>query len=54
MEQVRLPRAIGAAQKALTGIEGLVTAKEWERAAIVYAFTRKGTNRFGSFVSSPN
>jgi hypothetical protein len=38
-ETIQLPRTIGSAQKILEGIEGLLTAKEWEKAAIVWAFT---------------
>jgi hypothetical protein len=45
MEEIRIPRSIGAAQKALTGLDGLITAREWERAAIVAAFTHDGRGR---------
>ena len=34
-----IPTTLKAAQKALGGLGKLLTAKDWERAAIVYAFT---------------
>ena len=37
-DKVRIPRTINAAEKRLTEIGGLVTATEWERAAIVSAY----------------
>jgi hypothetical protein len=37
-----IPRSFAAAEKRLTDIDGLVTATEWERAAIVATFVRKG------------
>lgn len=37
--EVTIPATIAAATKALTGLDKLLTAKGWERAAIVYAFT---------------
>jgi hypothetical protein len=37
---VKIPATIGDAKKNLNGIDVLLRAKEWERAAIVYAFTR--------------
>lgn len=39
---IDLPKTIGKAKQVLAGLDGLVTAKEWERAAIVWAFTEKG------------
>ncbi len=36
---IQIPKTIDAATKALEGIGALLRAKEWERAAIVYAFT---------------
>jgi hypothetical protein len=45
---VLLPRTIKQAEKALTGIDRLATATEWERAAIVWAFTYEGVNRHSS------
>lgn len=39
---IRIPESIEAATAALEGVGALLTAKEWERAAIVYAFTRDG------------
>jgi hypothetical protein len=38
---VQIPTSIDGAIDALNGIEELLTAREWERAAIVYAFTRE-------------
>jgi hypothetical protein len=40
---MQLPKTIDAAKDTLGTIEGLVTAREWERAAIVWAFTEEGT-----------
>jgi len=37
-----IPPTWTAAKQALGNLEGLVTAKEWERAAIVWAFTEPG------------
>lgn len=37
--EVAIPATIEEATASLNGIGGLLTAKEWERAAIVYAFT---------------
>jgi hypothetical protein len=42
MEQITIPRSIEAAQEELGAIAELLTAKEWKRAAIVYAFTTDG------------
>lgn len=39
MNTVTIPASIEEATKALKGVGALLTAKEWERAAIVYAFT---------------
>jgi hypothetical protein len=36
--KINIPGSVAAAQEVLAGIEGLVTAKDWERAAIVAAF----------------
>jgi hypothetical protein len=41
-EVVQLPRTIGSAERSLEGIDQLLTAKGWERSAIVYAFTYEG------------
>jgi hypothetical protein len=38
-----IPRTIEQAKRTLAEVGGLLTAKEWERAAIVYAFTKPGT-----------
>jgi hypothetical protein len=38
--KINIPGTIDEAVASLTGIGALLTAKEWERAAIVYAFTR--------------
>jgi hypothetical protein len=37
---IRIPASIAEATTALNGIDALLTAKQWERAAIVYAFTQ--------------
>lgn len=42
MTNIVIPATIDAAKESLAGLDGLITAKEWERAAIVYAFTRDG------------
>lgn len=42
MTEVRVPSSIETAVHKLTSVDSLVTAKEWERAAIVAAFVRKG------------
>lgn len=39
-KMINVPGTLSAAREALADLNGLVTAKEWERAAIVYAFTR--------------
>lgn len=39
MAHIAIPASIEGARKELEGIESLLTAKGWERAAIVYAFT---------------
>jgi hypothetical protein len=41
---IQIPETIDAARVRLDGIESLLTATEWERAAIVWAFTEDGTN----------
>ena len=38
-KRITIPATIEAATEALDGVDALLTAKEWERAAIVYAFT---------------
>src|SRR5258708_17821329 len=40
--QITVPATIEAAGASLASLDGLVTAREWERAAIVHAFTREG------------
>jgi hypothetical protein len=40
MDQVTIPPTLDAARSALGGIDRLLTAKEWERAATVAAFVR--------------
>jgi len=40
MTTVSIPKSVGEAQARLTDVERLLTAKEWERAAIVAAFVR--------------
>ena len=46
-----IPRTIEAAVETLNGIGGLLTAKEWERAAIVYAFTKPQQGKRTSLAS---
>lgn len=41
--KITIPRSIKGVTDALEGIGQLVTAKEWERAALVYAVTTPGT-----------
>lgn len=41
MSKVHIPATIEEAQSTLEGLGALLTAKEWERAAIVYAFTEE-------------
>lgn len=41
-----VPSSLSRAKSELVGLDSLVTASEWQRAAIVYAFTHKGTNRY--------
>jgi hypothetical protein len=45
---VRIPLTIEEAGSRLDSIDGLVTARQWERAAIVWAFTYEGVNRFSA------
>ena len=40
---MNIPKNIKAAGAKLLKLDGIVTASEWERAAIVYAFTEEGT-----------
>jgi hypothetical protein len=42
MTQAKIPASLQDAIETLSGISALLVAKEWERAAIVYAFTRDG------------
>jgi hypothetical protein len=42
---ITIPRSISAAGKQLAGVDQLLTAKQWERAAIVFAFTADGRTR---------
>jgi len=44
MTTITIPKTIEAAKAVLDGLGALLTAKQWERAAIVYAFTEEGTN----------
>lgn len=49
-----IPRTLTSAEKVLNDIGGLVTAKEWHRAALVYAFTRpsKGGRPSGNRIAA--
>lgn len=42
MSTINIPRTVDEALASLDGIGRLVTAKEWERAALVYALTHEG------------
>lgn len=42
MGSTKIPASIEDATELLNGLGALLTAKQWERAAIVYAFTRDG------------
>lgn len=42
---IHIPASIAEAKSALNGIGKLLTAKQWERAAIVYAFTEPGSGQ---------
>jgi hypothetical protein len=41
--KIRIPRSIKGVTAALEGIGQLITAKDWERSALVYAVTEPGT-----------
>lgn len=47
-----IPSTLDEVKEHLNGLGKLVTAKEWERAAIVWAWTREGVNQYKSLVSS--
>jgi len=47
-----IPSTLDEVKEHLNGLGKLVTAKEWERAAIVWAWTREGVNQYESLVSS--
>lgn len=49
---VIIPSTLDEVKEHLNGLGKLVTAKEWERAAIVWAWTREGVNQYESLVSS--
>lgn len=42
---ISIPASLAEARTLLAGLDGLITAKEWERAAIVYAFTEPQQGR---------
>lgn len=42
---VQIPASLDEAKSALNGLGALLTAKQWERAAIVYAFTEPGNGQ---------
>lgn len=46
-QKIKVPKTVSEATAALNGVGQLLTAKEWERAAIVYAFTtvQQGSNQ---------
>jgi hypothetical protein len=45
MTIIQVPKTLGDAKTALAGIDQLLTAKGWERAAVVYAFTESNPGR---------
>lgn len=45
---IHIPATVEEATAQLGGLGRLLTAKQWERAAIVYAFTEPGENRFSA------
>ncbi len=42
---IRIPASLDEAKASLNGLGALLTAKQWERAAIVYAFTEPGNGQ---------
>ena len=52
-KRITIPATIEAATEALDGVAALLTAKEWERAAIVYAFTRSQQGRRSDLSANP-
>lgn len=48
MTKINIPTTIKEATAQLGGLDDLITAKEWTRAAIVYAFTYEGKNQYDS------
>jgi len=42
---IHIPASLDEAKSALNGLGALLTAKQWERAAIVYAFTEPGNGQ---------
>ncbi len=52
MSAIRLPKTIDQAVERLTGIESLLTATDWERAAIVFVFTDISNSRAHLHASS--
>ncbi len=41
MPNITIPASLDEATERLAGLDRLLVAKEWERAALVYAFTRE-------------
>lgn len=56
-ERIKVPKTLDEATTKLVDLDGLVTAREWERAAIVYAFTTEadgpGRPKVNSDLCSP-
>jgi hypothetical protein len=50
--KIQIPKTIEAAKAELGGIDALLTAKGWQRAAIVYAFTRNGQGERSDLTSA--
>jgi hypothetical protein len=49
---ITIPASVDELAERLNGIDRLLVAKEWERAAIVYAFTRNGQGERGDSTTS--
>jgi len=45
MTNITIPDTIDAAKESLAGLDGLITAKKWERAAVVWAFSEPQQGR---------
>jgi hypothetical protein len=52
--RIEVPKTLDAAKVSLDGLDALLTAKQWERAAIVYAFTSNGQGERTDLTSHRN